>query len=127
MSKPSLNSLTVARKGHAVPASTVGDPESPNEPREEVTKEASKEGEKVARKQSTKPATKEVKEAPARRRPWDGQDDDIKANYEVPRRVQTKLHSLKAWGKVKNIKGFVATALEAAIDREIAKAEREGF
>lgn len=62
-----------------------------------------------------------------RRRPWDGQDDAVKASYEVPRRIQTKLHTLKTWGRVKNIKGFVSEALEAALDKEIAKAEREGY
>jgi hypothetical protein len=87
----------------------------------------------VARKQ---PPTARVKapetqaasaQAPTRKQPWDGQDDIVKANYEVPRRVQTKLHLLKTYGRLKNIKSFVAEALEAALDKELAEyAKGEG-
>lgn len=108
MSKVSLSSV-LTPKGGAAPASTDERNLGTKEPRKEETKEPRRE------------------EGTERRRPWDGQDDLVKANYEVPRRVQTKLHSLKAWGRVKNIKGFVAEALEAALDKEIAKAEKEGF
>jgi hypothetical protein len=101
MSKPSLGSLVVP-KGSAAPAAI-------ETPRKEETKEPRKEA------------------VIERRRPWDGQDDIVKANYEVPRRVQTKLHTLKTWGRVKNIKGFVSEALERALDKEIAAAEKEGF
>lgn len=76
-------------------------------------------------KQETKEASKDA--APIRRRPWDNQDQLVKANYEVPQRVQTKLHTLKAWQKIPNLKDFVAKTLEAALDKEIAKAEKEGF
>jgi hypothetical protein len=51
----------------------------------------------------------------------------VKANYEVPRRIQTKLHTLKTWGRIENLKGFVSEALEKALDREIAAAEKEGY
>jgi hypothetical protein len=107
MSKaPTLDSIAVVRKGEAMPPPTTGS----KEPSKEGTKEPRKEPERVER-----------------RRPWDGQDDVIKANYEVPRRIQTKLHTLKAWGRIGNLKGFVAEALEKALDKEIAAAEKEGY
>lgn len=118
MSKPSLDTLLV-KKGTAAPAVIDAPPHAVPEPRKEETKETSI--------QVSNEPSQEVTEAPKRRRPWDGQDEMIKANYEVPQRVQTKLHQLKAWGRVKNIKGFVAHALEAAIDKEIARAEKEGY
>jgi hypothetical protein len=105
MSK-SLSSV-VAQKGGAVPPSA--------EERNLETKEPRKEERKVE------------PERMIRRRPWDGQDDVVKANYEVPRRIQTKLHTLKAWGRIENLKGFVAESLEKALDREIAAAEKEGY
>ena len=108
MSKvPSLDTAApvVVRKGDALPASTTG-----REARKEEPKEARKEPSNQGRK-----------------RPWDGADDPIKANYEVPRRVQMKLHQLKAWGRIDNLKGFVAETLERAIDKEIAAAEKEGY
>jgi hypothetical protein len=62
-----------------------------------------------------------------RRRAWDGQDNWIKVNYEVPERIQTKLKELKNWKRIKSLKEFVAENLEWVIDREIAKAEKDGF
>ena len=73
------------------------------------------------RKTTEEPTPKE------KRRAWDGQDEIVKANYEVPKRIQTKLQTLKALGRVKNMKTFVAETLEAALDREIAAAEKEGY
>jgi hypothetical protein len=68
-----------------------------------------------------------LEERKEKRRAWEGQDEIVKANYEVPKRVQTKLQTLKALGRVKNMKTFVAEALEAALDKELAAAEREGY
>lgn len=62
-----------------------------------------------------------------RRRAWDGQDNWIKVNFEIPERVNDKLHQLKAWKRIKSLKEFVAENLEWVIDREIAKAEKDGF
>lgn len=112
MSKPASLSSVVAKKGDASPPSDATGRVEPAQDSKLETKEPRKEGRK---------------ETPDRRRPWDGQDEIVKANYEVPRRVQTKLHTLKTWGRVKNIKGFVSEALERALDREIAAAEKEGY
>jgi hypothetical protein len=68
-----------------------------------------------------------IEERKEKRRAWEGQDEIVKANYEVPKRVQTKLQTLKALGRVKNMKTFVAEALEAALDKELAAAEKEGY
>lgn len=111
MSKPSLDSLTIARKGQAVPAASTG---APVEPRTEI---------KEPRNQETKKPLQEGR----RRRAWDGQDGLIKVNYSVPERVQTKLHELKNWKRIKSIQDFVAQTLERALDKEIAAAEKEGF
>jgi FtsZ-interacting cell division protein ZipA len=141
MSKAASLSSVVAKKGGASPPSdaegrvsssrnawaqehvqeAIDDPR-PSVPHEEVMRKA----EAVAR-QETKEARKEEKKEVARRRAWDGQDDIVKANYEVPRRIQTKLHTLKTWGRVRNIKGFVSETLEKALDREIAAAEQDGY
>jgi hypothetical protein len=51
----------------------------------------------------------------------------VQANYDVPKRIQTKLHTLKAWDRIPNLKVFVAETLEKALDKEIAKAEKEGY
>jgi hypothetical protein len=115
MSKPASLSSVVAKKGDAAPPPDAIGRAAPAAAVPEIEP-------KLETKEPRKEERKEV-----RRRPWDGQDDIVKANYEVPRRVQTKLHTLKTWGRVKNIKGFVSEALEAALDREIAKAEREGL
>jgi hypothetical protein len=130
MSKvPSLDSAVIVRKGHAAPAVTTGAapvppaPPAPLEPRKEETLVPSVQ----VSNEPTEEVTKVVDDMPKRRRPWDGQDEWIKANYEVPKRVQTKLHNLKSWDRIKNLKEFVAKALEAAADKEIAKAEKEGF
>jgi hypothetical protein len=63
----------------------------------------------------------------ARRRPWEGQDEVVKVNFEIPKRIRTKLASLKAWERIENQKDFVARVLEEAVDREIARAEEEGY
>lgn len=106
MSKVSLSNV-VMPKGGAAPATT--------EERNLETKEPRKEGRKIE------------PERVGRRRPWDGQDEIVKANYEVPKRIQTKLHTLKAWGRIENLKGFVSEALERALDKEIAASEKEGY
>jgi hypothetical protein len=106
MSKATLD-MVVTKKGAAAPAALEASKEETKEPRKE--------------------ATKQEPEREARKRPWDGQDDVVKANYEVPRRIQTKLHTLKTWGRIENLKGFVSEALEKALDREIAAAEKEGY
>jgi hypothetical protein len=115
MSRPTLNS--VVRKGAALPVSLQENKQASLEPMKEVIKEPSE--------QATKEESQKV--AVTRRRPWDNQDQLVKANYEVPQRVQTKLHTLKAWQKIPNLKDFVAKTLEAALDKEIAKAEKEGY
>jgi hypothetical protein len=82
------------------------------------------------RKEATNLPTKEpsnLGEATPRKRPWDGQDNIVQANYDVPKRIQTKLHTLKAWDRIPNLKVFVAETLEKALDKEIAKAEKEGY
>jgi hypothetical protein len=38
-----------------------------------------------------------------------------------------KLQYLKSLGKIHRYKTFVSAALEVAVDREIAKAEKEGY
>jgi hypothetical protein len=115
MSRPTLN--TIARKGAAVPVSLEESNEASLKPMKEGSKKPSIQETKVER--NVAPGT--------RRRPWDAQDQLVKANYEVPQRVQTKLHTLKAWQKIPNLKEFVAKTLEAALDKEIAKAEKEGY
>jgi hypothetical protein len=131
MSKPSLDSLLV-KKGTAAPAVL----DVPQEPRKEESKEPAKEATNPepleASNQETKVETSEqvataVPAGVKRKRQWDGQDEWVKVNYEVPKRVQTKLHQLKSWERIPNIKAFVAEALEKALDREIAKAEKEGY
>ncbi|MDR5839353.1 hypothetical protein [Caballeronia sp. LZ034LL] len=71
----------------------------------------------------------EIKEAlnQGRKRPWDGHDDWVKVNYEVPERVQLKLGWLKGQQRIKVIKAFVAEALEREVDKLIARAEKEGY
>lgn len=116
MSKSISLGTVVAPKGAAVPATL--------EPRNEGTNlgtlEPSKEGSKEPTKESPK-------EGGPRRRAWDGQDEWIKVNFEVPKRLRTKLKELKNWERIGSLKDFVAHALEAAADKEIAKAEKEGF
>jgi hypothetical protein len=63
----------------------------------------------------------------SRKRIWDGRDDWIKTNFEVQERVVMKLQYLKSLGKIHRYKTFVSAALEVAVDREIAKAEKEGY
>jgi hypothetical protein len=63
----------------------------------------------------------------SRKRIWDGRDDWIKTNFEVQERVAMKLQYLKSLGKIHRYKTFVSAALEVAVDREIAKAEKEGY
>jgi hypothetical protein len=95
-----LSGLQLARAGKAVAAGPSH--EETLEPREKVSNER-------------------------RRRTWEGKDDTIKVNFEIPERVQDKLHQLKAWKRIRVIKDFVTESLEAACDREIAKAEKEGY
>jgi hypothetical protein len=45
----------------------------------------------------------------------------------VQKRVHSKIKTLKTWERIDSIRDFVSHALEAAVDREIAKAEKEGF
>lgn len=124
MSKaPSLDSAVIVRKGHAMPVASAGAAVATMEPRKEDSLESSKE----AIKEVTKETADETPVTVKRKRPWDGQDDVIKVNYEVPERVQTKLQNLKSWKKIRNIKEFVAKSLEQAVDKEIAKAEKEGY
>lgn len=110
------------RKGHAAPVSETGGSllESRLEPRKEDSKEERKESSFQDSNQETKIPRKRSWEMP-------GQDDWIKANFEVPRRIQTKLNQLKAWGIIKNIKDIVPDAIERALDQKIAKAEKEGY
>jgi hypothetical protein len=74
----------------------------------------------------SKESTKEPSLQP-RRRPWDGQEEWKKTNYEMPLRVQTKLKEMKNWGYIPNVYKFVAEAVEKEIDQVIAKAEQEGY
>lgn len=109
MSKFSLSSV-VEPKGSAAPATL--------EPRKEASKQALRE----PIIQGTKEESKEP-----RKRAWDNQDEWVKANYEVPKRVQTKLKEMKNWGYIGSLKDFVAQAIEREIDSVIAKAEKEGY
>jgi hypothetical protein len=84
----------------------------------------------VAAKGEANPASLETRNQgnnQERKKPWDGHDTWIKVNYEVPERVQMKLQYLKASRRIRNFREFVPEALEAALDAEIAKAEKEGF
>ncbi|WP_244832359.1 hypothetical protein [Caballeronia sp. TF1N1] len=104
MSKHSLNSMTVVRKGQAVPA------QSTNDPSLQETKEQSKEPRSQGRK-----------------KPWDDRNEEVGVNYDIPQRVLMKMNHLKGMGVFRYHKHFVAAALEAACDRELAKLERDGF
>jgi hypothetical protein len=114
MSK-SISLGAVVQKGGAAPAAL--------EPR----KEGSNQGTKEPSFEGTKETSREARKEAIRRRTWEGQDEVIKVNFEVPMRIRTKLNTLKSLGRIKSGKGFVADVLEAALDAEIAKAEEEGF
>jgi hypothetical protein len=60
------------------------------------------------------------------RKPWDGQDNEIRQSFDLPVRIRTKLGLLKGFGKVTNQKNFVRDILEAAIDAELKKLEQQG-
>jgi hypothetical protein len=107
MSKNDWDSVVITKKGAATPAATT---QLVHEPRKQEAKEPRKE----------EPALR-------RKRVWEGQDEWIKVNYEVQKRVHSKIKTLKTWERIDSIRDFVSHALEAAVDREIAKAEREGF
>lgn len=112
MSKNLSLGAVMAQKGAAVPA-------PPTEPRKEGNKESSLEG--------TNETSREARKEAIRRRVWEGQDEMIKVNFEVPKRLRTKLNTLKSWSRIESVKAYVAEVLEDAVDREIAKAEKEGF
>ncbi len=116
MSKSISLGTVVAPKGSAAPATL----EARNQGSNLETKEARNEG-------TPQPSKEEKKEVAPRRRAWDGQDEWIKVNFEVPKRLRTKLKELKNWERIGSLKDFVAHALEVAADKEIAKAEKEGF
>lgn len=115
MSKSISLGAVVAPKGAATPATL--------EPR----KEESNQGTKEPSLEGVKEPSREARKEAIRRRTWDGQDEVIKVNFEVPMRIRTKLNTLKSLGRIKSGKEFVADVLEAALDAEIAKAEEEGF
>jgi hypothetical protein len=103
MSKLSLDSITIARKGHAYPA------QSTNEPRDQVAFLPSNQGTK--------------------RRPWhgEGSNNPLKVNYEITEGLAKKIATLKSWDKIDTIKAFVNATLEKEVDRLIAQAEKEGY
>jgi hypothetical protein len=117
MSKDHLEGLVLARRSAAVPS----------EPSNEATLEPISLPTNLPSKEPSHLGTKEDREEPRRRRPWDGQDEIVQANFDVPKRIKTKLHMLKTWDRIPNLKSFVTDTLEKAIDREIAKAEKEGY
>jgi hypothetical protein len=65
-------------------------------------------------------------DAEQHRKPWDGQDNEIRQSFDLPIRIRTKLGLLKGFGKVRNQKHFVRDILEAAIDIELKKLEQQG-
>lgn len=129
MSKLSLSSV-VAPKGAAAPAPSSLEPRKleNNPPIEVESKEATKVGSELAISQAPD-VPRNLGEQPVvkRKRPWDGQDEIVQVNFEIPKRLRTKLHLLKTWERIPSFKEFVVSVLEAAADKEIAQAEKEGY